>query len=441
MIQKAFRVAWPAVLESFFVAFVGIVDSMMVSRLGAYAVAAVGLTTQPKFLGLALFIATNMAVSALVARRKGEGNREDANGVLVTAVCWVVLAAIAVSSICVLFASPIIRFSGSEADTHDSAVLYFRIIMGGMIFNVISLVINAALRGSGNTKIAMKTNVTSNVINIIFNYLLINGNFGFPALGIAGAAIATVLGTVVACMMSIRSLLKSDSFVSLQFISQKKVRPKKKYAAALFGIASNTFIEQVFIRIGFMMVSVMAAKLGTSAFAAHQVGMNIMSLSFSFGDGMQTAAVTLIGQSLGQKSPALAKKYGTICQRIGNAISVVLSVLYLLLGRWFFGLYFTEPELIALGAQIMKAMVFIVLMQIAQVIYMGCLRGAGDVRFTTIASTICITIIRPAASYLFAYALGFGIIGIWVGVICDQISRLVLTSWRFRSGKWTGIQI
>lgn len=441
MIQKAFRVAWPAVLESFFVAFVGIVDSMMVSRIGTYAVAAVGLTTQPKFLGLALFIATNMAVSALVARRKGEKNREDANGILVTAFFWVLLAAAVVSTICVLFASPIIRLAGSKADTHDSAVLYFRIIMGGMIFNVVSLVINAALRGSGNTKIAMKTNVTSNLVNICFNYILIGGHFGFPALGIAGAAIATVLGTIVACMMSIASLRKADSFVSLPYMKEAKMRPKKIYAKALFGIASNTFIEQVFIRIGFMMVSIMAAKLGTGAFAAHQVGMNVMSLSFSFGDGMQTAAVTLIGQSLGQKSPELAKRYGTICQRIGNAISVVLSVLYLLLGRWFFGLYFKELELIALGAQIMEAMVLIVLMQIAQVIYMGCLRGAGDVRFTTIASTISITIIRPATAYLFAYIFGFGIIGIWIGVICDQVTRLILTSWRFRSGKWTQIQI
>jgi len=441
MMKKAFQVAWPAVLESFFVAFAGIVDSMMVSRLGAYAVAAVGLTTQPKFLGLALFIATNMAVSALVARRKGENRRKDANGILVTAVCWVIFAGIVVSLICVILASPIIHLSGSELDTHASAVLYFRIIMGGMMFNVISLVINAALRGSGNTKIAMRTNITSNFVNIIFNYILINGHFGFPALGIAGAAIATVLGTVIACMMSIYSLLKADSFVSLPFIRQNKMRPKKNYAADLFGIASNTFIEQVFIRIGFMTVSVMAAKLGTNAFAAHQVGMNVMSLSFSFGDGMQTAAVTLIGQSLGQKLPDKAKQYGTICQRIGNAISVILSVLYLLLGKWFFGLYFQEAELIELGEQIMGAMVFIVLMQIAQVIYMGCLRGAGDVKFTTITSIISITIIRPLSSYLFAYLFGFGIIGIWIGVICDQITRLTLTSWRFRSGKWTQIQI
>lgn len=441
MIGKAFQVAWPAVLESFFVALVGIVDSMMVSKLGAYAVAAVGLTTQPKFLGLALFIATNMAVSALVARRKGENNRESANGILLTAVCWVIMAGLVVSLLCVVFANPIIQFAGSEADTHASAVLYFRIIMGCMLLNIVSLTINAALRGSGNTKIAMKTNITSNVINVICNYFLINGNFGFPALGIAGAAIATVLGTVVACGMSIRSLLKSDSFVSLKFILKEKLRPRMVHGKALFRIASNTFIEQVLIRAGFMMVSMMAAKLGTQAFAAHQVGMNIMSLSFAFGDGMQVAAVTLIGQCLGQGVPELAKKYGIICQRIGNMISVVLSVLYLLGGRWFFGLYFEEPELIALGEKIMAAMVVIVLMQIAQVIYMGCLRGAGDVRFTTIASTISITIIRPVTAYLFAYGMGFGIIGIWGGVICDQITRLALTSWRFKSGKWTRIKI
>ncbi len=190
-----------------------------------------------------------------------------------------------------------------------------------------------------------------------------------------------------------------------------------------------------------MMVSVMAAKLGTRPFAAHQVGMNIMSLSFSFGDGMQVAAVTLIGQSLGQKNAELAKRYGTICQRIGNMISVFLSVLYLLLGRWFYSMYFDEPETIEIGVQIMRVMVLIVLMQVAQVIYMGCLRGAGDVRFTTIASTISVTCIRPLASWIFAYGLGFGVIGIWFGVVCDQISRLLLTRWRFRSGKWTQIKI
>lgn len=440
-IRKTVTVAWPAVLESFFVAIVGIVDSLMVSRLGEYAVAAVGLTTQPKFIGLAMFIATNVAVSSLVARRKGQSDREGAGKILLSAVLFTVLAGTLVSILCVVFANPIITFSGSEADTHESAVAYFRIIMGGMLFSIISLVINAAQRGSGNTRIAMVSNLTSNLVNICLNYLLIEGHFGFPALGVRGAAIATVIGTVVACIMSIASLFHKKSFVNITFMIQNKLRPSLESFKKIFSLSSNVFMEQIFLRIGFMSVSVMAARLGTRAFAVQQVGMNIMSLSFSFGDGMQVAAVTLIGQSLGQKNPTLAKKYGSICQRFGNLISVVLSVIYLLCGEWFFRMFFTEQESIQMGVSIMQVMVIIVLMQVSQVIYMGCLRGAGDVRFTTMASIISVTIIRPVMSYVFAYCLGFGLIGIWFGVVCDQIARLILTQWRFRSGKWTMIKI
>ena len=108
-IQEAFRMAWPSVIESFCVAFVGMVDSMMVSRLGSYAVAAVGLTTQPKFICLAMFIAVNVAVSALVARRKGEQNREDANRVLLTALAFVLVAGVIVSALAIIFANPIIH--------------------------------------------------------------------------------------------------------------------------------------------------------------------------------------------------------------------------------------------------------------------------------------------------------------------------------------------
>ena len=440
-IKRTFAVAWPAVLESFFVALVGIVDSMMVSRLGEYAVAAVGLTTQPKFLALAVFIATNVAVSALVARRKGENDQAGACRILLTALTFVLGAVVLVSTLCLVFAGPIIDFAGAEADTHDSAVLYFRIIMGCIVFNVISLVINAAQRGSGNTKLAMQTNLTSNLVNVCGNFLLIEGRFGFPAWGIKGAAIATVIGSGVACCMSIISLFRKSCFVSVKYMVLNKLKATWESFKQIYNLASSVFVEQILLRVGFMSVSMMAANLGTKAFAAHQVGMNVMSLSFSFGDGMQVAAVTLIGQSLGQKLPDMAKKYGRICQRIGNVISVILSVLYLTCGEWFYTLYFEDPETIAIGVKITRVLVVIVLMQVAQVIYMGCLRGAGDIKFTTFASTISVTLIRPIMSFIFAYGLHMGVVGIWLGVVFDQLCRLILTNIRFNSGKWVTIKI
>ena len=202
-IKKTLDMAWPAMLESFFAAFAGLVDSLMVSSLGSYAVAAVGLTTQPKFLGLSLFIASNVAISALVARRKGEDKKEEANKIFSNFLVFLLAAAVLMSIVLVVFADPIIRLCGSEELTHDSAVTYFRIIMGGMLFNVLQMGINSAQRGAGNTRITMRTNLVSNTVNIIFNYLLIQGHFGFPALGIRGAALATVLGTVVSSIMSI----------------------------------------------------------------------------------------------------------------------------------------------------------------------------------------------------------------------------------------------
>ena len=441
-IKTTLGIAWPAVMESFFVALVGMVDSLMVSRLGTYAVAAVGLTTQPKFLGLALFSAVNVALSAITARRKGQNDREAANRTMLLVLFYVLIVGTIVSIVCIAFADPVIRLAGSKADTHESAVSYFKIIMGGMMFTIISLAINAAQRGSGNTKIAMRTNLTSNLVNVVFNFLLIEGRFGFPALGIEGAAIATVIGTVVSCGMSIASIFRKDSFINVGYILANKLRATMADAKALVNLAVTVFIEQMLLRVGFMSVAVMAANLGTQEYAAHQVGMNVMSLSFSFGDGMQVAAVTLIGQSLGRKEPDMAKKYGTICQRVGNLISIILSMLYLLGGEAFFRAYFLQDEYaVSIGLQIMKVMVFIVLMQVAQVIYMGCLRGAGDVKFTTVASTISVTLIRPMVSYLCAYVLKMGVIGIWMGVVGDQLVRLILTNWRFTSGKWTKIEV
>lgn len=440
-VRKAINMAWPAVLESFFTAFAGLVDSLMVSSLGASAVAAVGLTTQPKLVGLALFFAANVSISALVARRKGEGNKEGANRIFATFLIFILAASVIISFLTVALADPIIRMCGSEADTHASAVLYYRIIMGGMLFNCVQMGVNAAQRGAGNTRITMRTNLVSNAINIILNYLLIQGHFGFPALGIRGAALATVAGTVVASLMSLWSVRKEDNFVSLTYILRQRIRPGVEAMKQIIHVGYSVFAEQLLMRIGFMMTSVMAAHQGTFAMAAHQVGMNVMSLSFSFGDGLQATAVALIGYSLGAGQPDKAKEYGAICRMLGGLISVALAVIYFFGGGWLYSLFFEEAEIISIGIQIMRIIIVVVMLQIAQVIYMGCLRGAGDTLYTAIASTISVTVIRTVGSYFFGYVLDWGIAGIWMGVVADQLARFLFASIRFKQGKWTRIRI
>lgn len=441
LVKEALRIAWPAVLESFFVSLASMIDTYMVSGLGTYAVAAVGLTTQPKFLALALFFSTNIAVSALVARRRGQNDKHNANEILLTALLFTIISCAIISFVTVVGGDLIIDWCGSNKDTHVPAVEYFHIIQGGMIFSVLSLVINAAQRGSGNTKIAMTTNVVSSIVNITFNYLLITGNCGFPRLELRGAALATVLGTVVACLMSFRSLFKKNSFVSLPYIFKEKIRPAFSALKSILSLSINFLLENLAMRVGFIYTAVIAARLGTEAFAAHNVGMNFLSLGFSFGDGMQVAAVALIGRSLGERQPDKAKKYGSICQRIGFGISCILAAILFLFGKTLFGFFFKDQETLQIGITISRYIMVIVLFQISQVIFGGSLRGAGDVKYTLFSSLLSVTFIRTAVTWLLTSIIPLGISGIWIGILSDQFSRFILLSIRFKKGKWTSLQI
>ena len=441
MTRKAISVAWPAMAESFFVTLAGMIDTMMVSAMGSYAVAAVGLTNQPKFIGLTLFFGVNIAVSALIARRKGEQRRENANEIMLTGMLLTAALCVAISLLFVVFAPQIMTAAGSNADTHEAAVEYFRIIMGGTFFNVLTMIINAAQRGSGNTRLSMVTNLTSSVVNVFFNYLLIGGNLGFPKLGIRGAAIATVLGTVVSAAMAVYSLFRPNSYIRIPDMIRNRIRATKESLKSIWNLAYNSSMENIAMRVGFVATALLAARLGTDEFAAHNIGMNILGLGFSFADGMQVAAVALTGEALGAGRKQEAREYGSICQRIGFLISIGLAVLLLVGGRWFYSLYFSEAHILDMGVLITRYTMVIVLLQISQIIYTGCLRAAGDVRYTLVVALISVTVIRTVMTLLLVAVFNLGLHGIWLGVLSDQLSRFLLMRRRFRQGKWVDLRI
>lgn len=439
--KRTLSIAWPSVLESFFIAVAGLIDTLMVSNLGSHAVAAVGLTTQPKFIAFAIFMAISVSVSALVARRRGEQDKYKANQTLVTALIISLVLCIIITTLMIYFTPQIIKFAGSSDETHQLGVNYLRIIMGGIIFNVIAMTINSAQRGSGNTRIAFTTNLVSSVINISFNFLLIDGNFGFPALGVSGAALATVIGTAVGAAMSIFSLFRRDSFVSLPMIIRKKIGFAKDIAKEINSLGSTIFLENISARIGFLVTAVTAARLGTDPFAAHNVGMNLLSLSFAFGDGMQVAAVALTGNSLGAGKKEEAIKYGNTCQKIGFTISGIIAVIFVLFRKSLFRVFFDDPKIIEMGEMIIMFLIFIVLFQISQVIFGGCLRAAGDVKFTLLSSLLSITLVRSVATLFYVNVLNLGLAGIWMGVLTDQMCRFIILRWRFKQGKWVDKKI
>ena len=434
--KKSLSIAWPAVLEFFFVSIAGFIDTFMVSSLGPAAIAAIGLTIQPKFLSLSVFFAINAAVSALIARRQGEGKRDKANVTLTTALYIMVFFVIFVDLLMIPFAGIILELAGSNTETHKLAYDYYMIIMIGLIFNALSMLINAAHRGCGNTQIAFISNMVSSVVNISLNFLLIQGRFGFPKMGVRGAALATVLGTVVATIMCLISLIDKNSYMNFRTMAKNKFKFSMEIAGEIKKLAINLFVENISARIGFMITAITAARLGTEAFAAHNVGMNLLGLSFSFGDGMQVAAIALTGNALGAGHKDEALKLGKSCQELGFIFSVIFSLIMIFFGRNIFFIFFNENHILDMGVLISRFLTIIVLLQISQVIYGGCLRAAGDVKYTLGVALVSVTFIRSIVTLICVNVLNLGLAGIWIGILSDQASRFLSLRHRFNLGEW-----
>lgn len=438
------KMAWPAMVESILMSLVNLVDSIMVSGCGTNAVAAVGLTTQPRMIFYAVFFALSIAVTAIVSRRKGQNDREGANACLAQSLGLVAVLAVVLCGTAVIVAEPLLLFSGANNDTLADSMVYFRITMIGLMFTSFGMIINAAQRGSGNTKISMRTNVVANLTNIFFNAMLINGIWIFPEMGVTGAAVATLIGNIASFGMSVYSICGKNKFLRFNFSGMLRWDINMLKTIGRVSLGAGT--EQVFMRIGFFIYAKLVADLGTPEFATHTICMNITTLSFACGDGLSVAASALIGQNLGKVRPDLATLYSKAGQRVGIILSALLILLMIFGGNWMLGL-FADPADINYQFVMEKGRIltyFIALVspgQISQVVYNGALRGAGDTKYVAVTSAISIGLVRPITAYIFCYPFGFGLFGAWISLLIDQYMRLGFSAYRFMSGKWQKIRI
>jgi putative MATE family efflux protein len=434
-----YKIAWPSAIEAFLVGAIGSVDTIMVGTLGKGAITAVGITNQPKFILLAMIFSLNVGVTAITARRKGQKDQKGANRTVRAGIIICAIVSILMSVLGYLFAKPIMLVAGADDSYIKDAITYFRILMFSIPFQALNLTINAGQRGCGKTKISMTTNVISNLINITFDFLLINGIGFFPRLEVAGAAIATLMGAIAAFLISLATLFRKDGYLSFHFKASWKLH--KEVLDPIMKVSSSAFVEQVFLRIGFLAYAAIVARLGPTEYATHIICMNILTLSFCFGDGLSIAASALVGQNLGAKRPDLSIMYGKTGQRLSFMISCVVFLVFIFGRSFLVSLFSREAQIIALGSNVMILAAMGTHMQTSQVVLSGCLRGAGDTAYVAVTSLISVAIIRPLLTWLLCYPLGIGLYGAWIGLLVDQMFRLVSSYKRFSGGKWCSISL
>lgn len=445
--QDIIRIAWPSFVELLLTQLASMVDLMMVGsmggeahpEIGAQALSAVGLTTQPKFLLMGAFVAMNTGVTALVARYKGQNDKEKANLVVRQGLMLTFILTIILSILGTVFARPMVIFMGSTEEIVTTwATQYLQIQMIGFLTMALTSTITASLRAVGDSKTCMIYNLIANVVNVVFNWLFIYGNCGFPELGVAGASLATVLGQFVAFIIAFVVLLRGNGFLKLEF--KLGFMPDKTVLGNVVNIGIPAMIEQLLMRAGMIIFAKTVASLGTTSYATHQVCMNIQALSFMTGQAFAVSATTLMGQSLGKRRTDMAQAYCSRTRTVGFLFSLILAAVFIFFGGTIVGFYNSDPQIIEMGGKIMLFVAFLQPFQSSQFIIAGGLRGAGDTRATAMFTFITVLLVRPIVAIVMV-KLGFGLYGAWFAMACDQLLRSALVLGRYQSGKWKTLKL
>ena len=446
------KIVWASMIECLLVSLVILFDGIQVAELGNVANAAVTICKQPYFILICLAQSLNVCLSAVIARRRGQGDIEGANKAMHFGICASFVLAITLSIAFIFLAEPLCLLMKAEADTLPYCLKYLRIMSSCFVFNALSMTFNACQKGIGNTKVSMYSNVIANFVNVFLNYCLITGRLGFPCLGIEGAALATVIGQFVAFSISFVAVLMQKDYIKFRFSrlfkwNKETIQPFGKILPAIV-------IEQILMRIGFMTFAIIVNGLGTEDTYIQGVTNDINSLLFTLADGFSIGTAAIVGHRLGEKRMDLAIVYAKVAMILSVTCGLIVCTLMILSRKWLIGLYKPDSDYKMNTASICLLIAgAAVVFQNIQWVNTGILRSAGDTKFTATTSLISVAILRPIISYLFIYVFfthkgadgliskGLGVYGAWVAQFIDQGIRMTLNLLRFRSRKWTKIKV
>lgn len=443
--RNVINIAWPVLLELLLGSLFGMVDMMMLGRiwdksLAAASVATVGITNQPLFIGLSLVQALNVGATAMVARYIGSKQKDKIEDTVKHVIILnLVFLVIPIVLIGVTFTDSIMRFMGAEYETIQIGRNYFRVIMAGFVFQSFNFALSAALRGAGDTKIPMKVNLRVNFLNVFGNAILIYGLIGFPRLGVTGAGISTALSQVLASILLLRYILRGKSVIKINLAKPFKINKDIIYNLVKVGVPAS--LEQMALRTGVLLFAKVVAGLGTVTFAAHQICLNILGLSFTPGQAFGISASSLVGRNLGSGEPEKAEDYAKEARRLGSIISTIMAFIFFVFGPQIVGLYTKDPVIIEQASKALKIIALVQPFQSSQLILAGGLRGAGDTVWTLVSTFTGILGVRLILAFVFVKIFGLGLSGAWMAVFVDQIVRWVLIYIRFKTGKWKQVTL
>lgn len=410
MRRRVWALAWPVIGENFMQTMLGIVDTLLVSGLGAAALAGVGTAQQVMFLIIAALSALSVGSSVLVAQAVGAREPEQASRFAQQSILWSALLGLPMAAVGFLGADAMVSIFGLEPEVARIAADYLRVTVGMAVVLTTFTIGSGVLRGANDSRTPMQITALANVVNIALTYALIYGHWGLPAMGAVGSAWATFAARSLALAILLVVLWRGRNGVSIR--RSGSWLPSWSVARRVMSIGVPAALEQILTSAGFLMLAIVVAHLGTNTLAAHRILFNALSLSFLPGIGFALAATSLVGQFVGAKEPRQGQTAANIATLWALLWMGTMGAISVIFAPQIIRLYSHDPAVITAGTGGLRVMALLQPLWAVIIVQSGALRGTGNTR----------TPLRIGATYIwsgvllgafFVQVLGGGLEMVW----------------------------
>ncbi|MEM7359090.1 MAG: MATE family efflux transporter [Pseudomonadota bacterium] len=425
--------AIPMVLEMVMESVFVIVDMFWVAKLGADAIAAVGLTEAVITIVYAVAVGLSMSTTAMVARRIGEKNPEGA-AIAAAQSLWLGLAfSLLVAVAGLLYAEDILRLMGASEAVIEQGSGYITVMLCGSVSILYIFLLNAIFRGAGDANIAMRSLWLANGINLVLDPILIFGWGPIPAMGVTGAAVATTIGRSIGVAYQLYHLFGLGGRIRVR-IAQLALHievAKRLARLSLGGIGQFLIAVSSWI---FLMRIV--APYGSAAIAGYTIAVRIIHFTFLPAWGLGNAAATLVGQNLGAGRPYRAERSIWRAAKFNFITLGIVAVALILTAEQVIAIFTTEPEVIAVGAEALRFFCYGYPLMAIGMVAVQSLNGAGDTDTPTLINFIAFWLIELPLAWWLANPMGMGPLGVFWAVLIAESVFSVLAIWVIRCGNW-----
>ena len=422
--RDVFRLSMPVLLSSLFQRLVSIVDIFLTGGLGAAAIAATGLGQLLMLVTMTVFWGLSTGATVVIAHLWGAGRHEE--GRRAAYVCC--LVCVGMTAVCTVIGSTwggeIARLMGAAPDVQAMASEYTRLVFLCLIWTSGLNVLSAIMHGFGDTRTPMEAIILVNILHVIIAWPLIYGKLGMPALGVKGAAIAINTSEFIGC-----------SYLLLQALRKKYLvigRPDFSQFGRVWRVGWPVALERIAQQSGQLFYSSFIIGYGTSAYAAHQIGLSIESLSFMPGAGMGIAAATLMGQALGAGKLRRARISHAEALRLAIIVMTVMGLVFFLIPHYLIALFTHDADVIEKGSMFLRLVAFAQVPLAISFVYAGSLRGTGDTFYVFIVTLVAMWGIRVALSWVAASWLHLPLHAVWGVFLIDWYFRGAAFAWRYK---------